>query len=438
MVVAANATADRGLPGKDDVTMMKALFSAIAGVRNHITFMDVVGNNLANVNTTGYKASRVTFQDMLSQTLTGASAATATNGGTNPVQVGLGMKVGGIDVSHLQGSLQASGKLTDFAVQGNGFFLLRDGARTFYTRDGAFEVSVTGQLVNPTNGLIVQGWNASSSGVVDTTTPIGGISVPFGQSVSAQSSTQMTIVGNLDSRLTPADSLSTTVNSYDSLGQAYPVQLTFTPTANPNEWDVTATSADANVTGLTVNAADTPMTFNASGGVTNPAVGSPLRVDITLAAATGATTPIATSINTDSITQFAAEGQIAATFNNGYAAGQLVSFSVGPSGDITGIFSNGINQPIGQLAMSLFVNPAGLLRGGNNTFEESVSSGVPITGTPGTGGRGSIAAGVLEGSNTDLAREFTNMVVAQRGFQASSRVISTADEMLSDLVNLKR
>ena len=132
------------------------MFAAIAGLRNHIAFMDVVGNNIANVNTTAFKASRVTFQDMLSQTMTGASAPTADRGGTNPVQVGLGMQLGGIDVFHGQGSLQSTGKLTDFAIQGNGFFILKDGGRMFYTRDGAFDVAVSGELVNPTNGFKVQ------------------------------------------------------------------------------------------------------------------------------------------------------------------------------------------------------------------------------------------------------------------------------------------
>ncbi len=132
--------------------MMKALFAAIAGLQNHITYMDVVGNNIANVNTQGFKASRVTFQDMLTQTISGASAPTENRGGTNPQQVGLGMKIGGIDVLHTQGSLQATGRNTDFAIQGSGFFIVRDGSRTFYTRDGAFDVAVTGELVNPTNG----------------------------------------------------------------------------------------------------------------------------------------------------------------------------------------------------------------------------------------------------------------------------------------------
>src|SRR5439155_5277214 len=169
-----------------------------------------------------------------------------------------------------------------------------------------------------------------------------------------------------------------------------------------------------------------------------PVPPAPLVITTTLAAAAGATSPIVSNVKVSSVTQFAAPGQMSATFNNGYSAGSLVTFSVGPGGDVTGIFSNGTNRPLGQMAMALFTNAGGLQRSGANNFEATSNSGIPIIGTPGSGGRGSIGTGVLEGSNTDLAREFTNVVMAQRGFQASSKVISTADEILQDLVNLKR
>ena len=420
--------------------MMRAMFSAIAGLQNHITFMDVVGNNIANVNTTAFKASRITFQDMLSQTVAGASGATTTRGGTNPIQVGLGMRVGAIDVLHGQGSLQSTGQLTDFAIQGNGFFVVRDGLRSFYTRDGAFGVSSTGELVNPTNGFKVQGWNADAVGTIDTSLPIASILIPFGQPVNAQETTAATFRGNLDSRLATGATVATTIDLFDSLGAPHPVTVTFTKAAAVNTWDVTVTSTDPDVTGIVP--APASLVFNATGGILTPdpttTPPTPLALTVTLAAGAGTNTPYTTNVNVTGVTQFAAEGQIATTFNNGSSAGSLVTFSVGPSGDVTGIFSNGTNRAIGQVAMAMFTNPAGLLRAGNNTFERSANSGIPIIGTPGTGGRGTVGTGLLEGSNTDLAREFTNVVIAQRGFQASSRVISVADEMLQDLVNLKR
>ena len=420
--------------------MMRAMFSAIAGLQNHITYMDVIGNNIANVNTTAFKAGRITFQDMLAQTTAGASAPTSSRGGTNPIQVGLGMRVGGIDVLHTQGSLQSTGKLTDFVIQGSGFFIIRDGSRSFYTRDGAFDISSTGELVSPTNGFRVQGWNANSAGVIDTTQPVSSVLIPFGQPVNAQESTTATFAGNLDSRLITGATISTTLDIYDSLGEAHPVTVTFTKNAAANTWDVTATSADPDVTAATP--APLQVIFNATGGITQPdpttTPPTPLALSVTLAAATGASSPITTNINVTGMTQFGSAGQVSTTLNNGAAAGSLVTFSVGPAGDITGTFTNGQNRLIGQVAMAIFSNPGGMLRAGDNSFEQSPNSGIPIIGTPDTAGRGTVGTWLLEGSNTDLAREFTNVVIAQRGFQASSRIIGVADEMLADLVNLRR
>ena len=419
--------------------MMRALFAAIGGLRNHITFMDVVANNIANVNTTGFKASRVTFKDMLSQTTSGASGPTATRGGTNPIQVGLGMTLGAIDVSHQQGALQATGKLTDFAIQGNGFFIMRDGARSFFTRDGGFDVSVSGELVSPSNGFKVMGWNANTSGVIDTTTPLVALSIPFGQSTAAQPTTAATLVGNLDSRVADASTVTATIDVFDSLGNIHQVQLTYTKNG-ANTWDVTGASTSGEV--LSVVVAPAAVVFDAAGALvtpdptTNPF--TPLVVTTTFNAGVQQNSPVVTNVDMTGVTQFAGESILPMTFNNGFSSGGLVSFSVGPGGDITGIFSNGVNRLIGQVAMAQFTNPGGLQRAGANNFEESANSGVAIIGTPGTGGRGTIGSGLLEGSATDLAREFTNVVIAQRGFQASSRIIATADEMLQDLVNLNR
>jgi flagellar hook protein FlgE len=416
--------------------MMRALFAAIGGLRNHITYMDVVGNNIANVNTAGFKASRVTFQDMLSQTLAGASAPSTNRGGTNPTQVGLGMTLAGIDVAHTQGALQATGKPTDFAIQGAGFFIVRDGSRSFYARDGAFDVSVAGELVNPTNGYKVQGWNANAvTGVVDTSQPVGAVAIPFGQSIPAQETTALTVNGNIDSRVPIASTVTTTVEVYDSLGLAHPVTLTLTKSA-ANTWAVTGTSTSTDVS--TVAIAPAAITFSATGTLTAPAPPAPLVVTTTFNAGVQQNSPVTTNIDFTAVTQFAGESVLSTTFNNGFAAGSLVSFSVGPGGDVTGIFSNGTNRTIAQIALAIFTNPGGLQKAGANLYESSANSGVPRIGTPGTAGRGTLGSGVLEGSNTDLAREFTNVVIAQRGFQASSRIISTSDQMLQDLVSLTR
>jgi flagellar hook protein FlgE len=299
---------------------------------------------------------------------------------------------------------------------------------------------VTGELVNPTNGFKVQGWQANASGVVDTTQPTGSISIPLGKTIPANETNAVTFRGNLDAASAAGTVFSTTIEAFDSLGAAHPIEVRFTKNAAANTWDVTLASADpdVNIPPTAPNVADTPVTFDATGQITNPALGSPLRIDVDLAAATGANTTFTVDIDVDELTQYASPGQIAAMFNDGYSAGEMLTFSVGPGGDITGIFSNGITQQIAQVALASFTNPSGLQRAGSNNYELTSNSGVPNIGTPGSGGRGAIGGGVLEGSNTELAREFTNVVIAQRGFQASSRIISTSDSMLEGLVNLLR
>jgi len=280
---------------------------------------------------------------------------------------------------------------------------------------------------------------ADTNGVTDIDAPLDSIIIPLGQSIAAQESTRVTLQGNLNSTVGTGDSFSTTIDVYDSLGAPHPVTITYTATANPNEWTATATSSDPAITALTVDtgAGGTTVVFDSTGRRTTPPLGTRMEIDVTMAAASGASS-FTMAVYHDAITQFAGPGTIAPTFNNGFSAGSLVTFSVGPGGDITGIFSNGTTRPLGQIAMAQFTNPAGLSKSGSNLFESTSNSGVPSIGTPGTGGRGSIGAGVLEGSNTDLAREFTNVVIAQRGFQASSRIISTSDQMLESLVNLIR
>ena len=485
---------------------MRALFSAISGLGNHLTFMDVVGNNIANVNTIAFKANRVTFQDVLGQTLRGATAPGNGVGGSDPIQIGLGMQLAGVKTIHTQGSLQSTGKLTDFAIQGDGFFLLSDGARIFYTRDGSFDVSIAGDLVNPTNGFKVQGWNADANGLLDTTAPPSALRIPFGTRISAQRTTQIGLSGNLDASQAVGGSFSTTLTIFDSLGVQNAVKFTFTKNA-ANTWGVTnaanvtaalagggtgsvdsiagkptqdirqgtwAITSDAvgnlsaaftptngvaetaiagtiaaggtNTTlipGLTLTNGGTlqagvdsvtigggvDVAFSSSGQYlsTNPAVGA------TLTLTNGADTPHSVTVDLTELSQFSGTGQVATVSSDGFSSGSLVSFAVGSAGDITGIFSNGSSQLLGQIALGLFTNPAGLAKIGNNLFEKTSNSGEAITGAPGTGGRGVVSTGNLEGSNTDLAKEFTNVILAQRGFQASSRVITAADEMLQDL-----
>jgi len=428
--------------------MMRALFSAISGMKNHMSFMDVVGNNIANVNTIAYKSSRVTFQDILGQTVKGASSPQAGRGGTNPAQIGLGMQLGGIDNIMTQGSLQSTGKLTDFAVQGDGFFVVNDGQRKYFTRDGSFDIDVAGDLVNPSTGMKVMGWLADATGSVDTQTDPVSIQIPFGTQVSAKPTADnatanppiygMVMAGNLDSgtaTTAPDNTVDSTVTAYDSLGNAHTIQLTFTKTA-ANTWSVTGSEPDpANPsTPISAISAQT-LNFTATGLIDSSSATNGL-VDVSLATSNGSTTPLAFKIDMRQFTQFAGSSALSIRTNTGSPAGALVSFSVGASGEISGIYSNGSTQRIGQLALASFANPGGLQRSGQNLWSTSSASGDAIIGTPNDGGRGSVSTGTLETSNVDLAQQFTSVIIAQRGFQASSRVITASDQLLQDLVNI--
>jgi len=422
-------------------------------MRSHMSFMDVVGNNIANVNTVAYKSSRVTFQDILSQTLKGASSPQDGRGGTNPAQIGLGMALGGIDTFMTQGSLQSSGKLTDFAIQGDGFFVVTDGTRQSFTRDGAFDIGVDGGLVNPVTGLRVMGWKADTAGVVDTQAPITPLEIPFGTRISAQPTADtggsygMLVNGNLDSG-TPIYAagppevgvVSTTVTAYDSLGNTHTIKVDFRHTA-VNTWGVVANFDNDDADSLLNNAVTVTngsLVFTPTGELDSSVANNGL-VGFSLASlGTGATDPLAFTFDATRFTQFAGQSQVNLVSQTGFPAGALVSFAVGSSGEVSGIYSNGSNRIIGQLALANFVNPGGLQRNGQNLWSPTANSGDAIIGKPNTNGRGVVNTGALENSNVDLAAQFTNMIVAQRGFQASSRVITASDTMLQDLVNIIR
>jgi len=418
--------------------VLRSMFSAISGLRGHQVMMDVIGNNIANVNTVGFKSGRVNFQDILSQTFRGSTAPNGDLGSINPAQIGLGMTVAGIDVLHTQGNLQSTGKLTDMAIQGDGFFILANGNQQYFTRDGAFDIALDGSLVNPASGLKVQGWTADSSGVIDTTIPVGPVSIPIGQRTTAQASTSATIRGNLDAGAPDGSTASTTLSLYDSLGVAHSIKVTFTKTgANAWSWEATADPLDS---GTTTTSTGT-INFTSSGLVDSatPPTGT-LSIDLT----NGAVTPLAfdpaatpATFDLTRMTQFSGASEPIGSAN-GFTSGTLVTFAVGNGGEITGVYSNGQTQALGQIAMASFLNPAGLLRTGQNMFGVSSASGNPSIGRPGSSSRGSVTTGSLEMSNVDLATQFTGMITAQRGFQANGRVITTSDEMLQELVNLKR
>ena len=407
--------------------MMRSMSLAIAALRNHQTFMDVVASNVANVNTTGYKSSRVSFQEMLSQTLRGSSAPTEQLGGLNAIQVGLGMTLGGIDTLFTQGSMAETGKLTDMAIQGDGFFVLSNVDGFLYTRDGNFDVDLDGSLVSLATGLKVMGWAADENGDVDTAGALSAIEIPYGQTM-ARATTSMTLTGNLDAEAEIGATAVSSIGVYDSLGILHTIDITYTK-EDANEWSWAASDSDPDIaiSGSGTIEYDSDGTYS----VTNPAI------SLSMTCTNGAASSTITVDLTGS-TQLEGTSSLSASSQNGLPTGSLTTFSVGTTGEITGVFSNGLNRCLGQIALASFTNSGGLLKVGQSLYSSSANSGTAQVGLPGEDGRGGISSGYLEASNVELAKEFTNMIVAQRGFQANSRVITTSDSMLEELVNLKR
>lgn len=414
---------------------IRALFSGVSGLRNHQIRMDVIANNIANVNTTGFKASRVTFEEAFAQLVQGASrppgASAAVSGGVNPVQVGLGMNIGSIDLLFTQGNLQSTGVTTDLAIQGDSFFTVSNGSQRFFTRSGNFQLDANGRMVASTNGFIVQGKLATNGVLTDQ---IQDIRLPFGQKAPAQPTSTASLSGNLNTEAVVGATRQTSITSFDAMGAKSEITVSFTK-ATPTTWTYTITAGAG-----TVISGDTgTLTFDNQGRLATPVPSAPFvftpssgAANVSIAFDFGQAGSIA------GLSQFAAPSTAVLKEQDGFAMGDLERFSIDQTGTITGAFTNGVTLTLAQIALTDFNNPAGLIRTGDNMFTVSSNSGAPILGFASEGSQSSITSGALEMSNVDLAQEFTSMIIAQRGFQSNARVITTADEMLQEVVQLKR
>ncbi|SIQ05266.1 flagellar hook protein FlgE [Alkalispirochaeta americana] len=470
--------------------MMRSLYSGVSGLQNHQTRMDVIGNNISNVNTTGFKRGRVNFQDMISQMMQGPARPGERVGGVNPQQVGLGMQVATIDTLHTQGSLQTTGVKSDLAIQGEGFFMLRAGDENYYTRAGAFGLDAQGNLVNPASGMRVQGWQAQTvdgQTMVNTSARVEDLVIPVGSKDPAQATSQVFLASNLNKNtpLIPEDATDAQIldgtwtaeyDIYDSFGNTHTLRIDFT--RNPdaeNQWIATTTLGpegdevipqQLSVGGVdSVDGATFIIEFsndgtlqsvqNAEGGLMNdddlgvqvtfevprssipldPETGLPVdevqlqTFDLNLGRA---------GAFVDSMTQYASESSTKVFNQNGFTMGYLEDYRIDQSGIITGIYSNGNNRSLGQVALASFTNPGGLEKTGETNFQVSINSGLPDIAPVGVAGKGTVIAGALEMSNVDLSEQFTDMIVTQRGFQANSKTIQTADQLLQEVLTLKR
>ena len=411
--------------------MLRSLYSGISGLHAHQQMMDVTGNNIANVNTVGYKASVVQFQDTLSQMLGAAGSPQNGHGGTNPAQVGLGVRNSGIISNFAQGSQQTTGRSGDMMIQGDGFFVTRSGGEMLYTRAGSFSFDANGLLTTPM-GQAVQGWTATN-GVINAAAKPSDITMPLGSTIPPKATANITLKGNLTSDVVanpPAGTYpkdyTVPVKVYDKLGAPSTVVVNFQQDSAGAyklffPWPGDATNPAVDLGAVTFGGTTPGRPDTTSYTLTNPN-GDQYKLDIA------------------DVTNFSGLGDARVFDADGQTAGALTSlnYSVSNTGEIIGVYSNGLKEVLGQVAMATFKNADGLEKTGDSGFRSSVNSGYAQVGQPGSAGMGQVISGALEMSNVDLAQEFTNLVIAQRGFQANSRVITTSDELLQELVSMKR
>ena len=415
--------------------MIGSLFAGVSGLNVNSKALTVIGDNIANVNTTAFKSNRSSFANILSQSLAGT--------GSN--EIGRGVQFWGTTPLWSQGSIENTSNPTDMAINGAGFFLLRDNANSeFYTRAGDFSFDRDGYLINP-DGMFVQGYEVTSV-AADGSFTVGNISdinVPGHSSSPPQASQVFTVDVNLDAGATVGETYSSTVIVYESLGNAIPVTLTFEKMA-ANEWDLTVT-VPANT--LTDPATDivlsaTDYDFNgATGALTNNA-DTTITLNDFISGASNLTLTWdlvdAANVTHGDLTQYAAPSMTTFQTQDGYSSGVLRGVSVDELGVVTGSYSNGQLTPLYQVVLADFPNYYGLNKLGKNLYAESRDSGQPMVGPPQTAKLGSISPSAIEMSNVDLAQEFVKMITTQRAFQANSRVITTSDDILAELINIKR
>jgi flagellar hook protein FlgE len=421
------------------MSLYTSLFSGVSGLRNHQVMLDVIGNNIANINTIGFKGARTTFAEMFSQTRLSAFRPSGENGGINPQQIGLGASVGSIDTTFTQGNFEASGSATDLGIAGSGFFIVKQDGRRFYTRVGNFTFDSSGNMVLPANGAVLQGKLALPDGTIPASAPLENVKLALDKKAPAKATSFAKLAGNLDSRAATGATVKGTVQVYDSLGNQHSIEVTFTKTATPNRWTwAAAVLAPSPMTITSGGSGD--ITFNTDGSLAGFTPLTPMVVNPN----NGATAAQSIDLTPGTVGQFAGITQTASTSvlnmrdQDGYTSGSLQNIAVDKNGKIQGKFSNGTIITLAQIILAEFNNPGGLEKITEGMYGASGNSGEAALIVAGEGSISTINGGALEQSNVDLAEEFTRMIIAQRGYQSNARIITTTDEILQETVNLKR
>jgi flagellar hook protein FlgE len=405
----------------------------LSGLNAASKSLEVIGNNVSNANTVGFKQSQAQFADVFASSLTGSGAS----------QIGIGTKVAKVQQQFTQGNVTNSNNPLDIAINGGGFFRLSDNGTTTYSRNGQFQLDKQGFIVNA-QGKNLTGYTMAN-GVLSTGSPAN-LQISTSD-LAPQSTTAVTGLFNLDSRgsalvsanFDPTDPTtyqhSTSVNVYDSLGNSHIMQNFFVKTG-AGAWDV-YTTADGNPTTYTPPAAPVPtasMVFNGTG--VGPTI-TPAVPTVNIPVSTGATTPFSVTLDFSQSTQFGSSFSVNSLSQDGFTSGRLSGFSFSSDGTIVGRYTNGQSATLGQVVLANFTNPNGLQSLGNNAWAETADSGPSLVGIPNTGNLGVLQSSAVEDSNVDLTAELVNMITAQRIYQANAQTIKTQDQVLQTLVNLK-
>lgn len=426
-----------------------SFYTGLSGLNASGTAMSIVGDNIANINTTGFKNSSPEFQDILGLSLTGVLGSNQTGAGTN---------IQSVDVNYIQGTFETTGVATDVAINGRGFFIVKDPSTNaqFYTRAGHFNFDNQGYYVNSL-GDRVQGFLYDSTGTT-LIQSLSDIQINQNSMIAPQVTTQAKMILNLDSSATPptggwditkpttTSNYTTPITIYDTMGQAHVIQVYFTKTAaNTWEWhgviansDTSAGGTGYSLFGEGVTAGSTLLEFDANGVLTSPTAAVAFHDQtanpITYANGVDATN---STIDFTGTTQYGTASAVQSTNQDGFAPGTTSNISIDDQGNLTANYTNGQVKKIARLALSNFPNINGLQRKGDTLYVETVASGQPLTNNAGEGGMGTISSSMLEESNVDLAGEIVKMIVIQRGYEANSKVISTTDQMLNTLINIR-
>lgn len=421
---------------------IRSLGAAASGIAAMQANLDTIGNNVANSETTGFASQTVEFADLLNQQLQPAGGAVGqTLASTNPSSIGAGVSVAAIKTNFSEGAISQTGVNSDVAIEGNGFLMVSQAGKTYFTRDGSLQIDANGHLATSSGGL-VEGWAPGQP----TTAPTTPLSIVMGSNGGPAQTQNVFLGGNLPE--SPTGPITVTTTMYDSLGNQVPTTLTFTPTLN-SSGNATSWALQGTVTGAAQSLWTSPQTLVfGTNGQLSTVNGTPVGTGQTSLPInnapsnytwTGTTLP---SIDfpavgsQQAVTEFAGNETLAVTSQDGHSAGTLESYSIGPNGVVTGVFSNGSSSSLGTIALAQFANPQGLLDIGGTNFSATVASGNAQLGQPGSTGFGALRGGALEGSNVDLATELTKLIEAQTAYQANTKVVTTTATAMQSLMQM--